>query len=190
MGIVTYCPNGHRMKVKDELAGKKGLCPDCGVKFRIPLKDAPAVVVAAPQGTAQVAAVLPVAHFVAIDPVSLAGLPRARSLEISQTPENVTSKEARESVPVNHDIELEEPSERQFHPTIFQNVQLAWSITFPGGDPSDPLPAEQLQDWLEEGQATGDELVWRTDWPEWIPVRQVFPEHCPNPSGGQFDSLL
>jgi len=178
------------MKVKDELAGKKGLCPDCGVKFRIPLKDAPAVVVAAPQAPAHVDAVLPVAHFVAIDPVSVAGLPRALSLEMSQTPAAVASEGAEESVPVDHEMKLEDSSERQFHPTILQDVQLVWSIAFPGGDPSEPLTAKQLQDWLDEGQATGNELVWRTDWPEWIPVRQVFPEHCPNPLGGQFDPLL
>lgn len=36
MGIVAYCPNQHRVKVKEDLAGKKGVCPTCGVKFRIP----------------------------------------------------------------------------------------------------------------------------------------------------------
>ena len=36
MGIVSFCPNGHRVKVKDHLAGKKGICPSCGERFRIP----------------------------------------------------------------------------------------------------------------------------------------------------------
>ncbi len=36
MGIVAYCPNQHRVKVKEDLAGKKGVCPTCGAKFRIP----------------------------------------------------------------------------------------------------------------------------------------------------------
>ena len=30
MGIVSYCPNGHRVKVKDYQAGRRGLCPTCG----------------------------------------------------------------------------------------------------------------------------------------------------------------
>lgn len=41
MGIVSYCPNRHRVKVKDDLAGKKGICPTCGARFRIPLESQP-----------------------------------------------------------------------------------------------------------------------------------------------------
>lgn len=36
MGIKFECPNGHKLHVKSFLAGKKGLCPDCGVKLVIP----------------------------------------------------------------------------------------------------------------------------------------------------------
>jgi hypothetical protein len=41
MGIVAYCPNDHRVKVKSDLAGKKGICPTCGARFRIPLESQP-----------------------------------------------------------------------------------------------------------------------------------------------------
>lgn len=37
MGIRCLCPNGHRLHVKSDLAGRRGVCPDCGVKFPIPL---------------------------------------------------------------------------------------------------------------------------------------------------------
>lgn len=47
MGIVAFCPQGHRVKVKDHLAGRKGICPECGTRFRIPLESA-----AAPQAAA------------------------------------------------------------------------------------------------------------------------------------------
>jgi hypothetical protein len=36
MGIRFYCPNGHRLNVKDFLAGKRGICPHCEARFRIP----------------------------------------------------------------------------------------------------------------------------------------------------------
>jgi len=36
MGIKFECPNGHKLHVKSFLAGKKGLCPECGVKIAIP----------------------------------------------------------------------------------------------------------------------------------------------------------
>lgn len=36
MGIRFACPNGHKLNVKEHLAGKRGICPDCGAKFVIP----------------------------------------------------------------------------------------------------------------------------------------------------------
>ena len=37
MAISVKCPNGHDLKVKDEYAGKSGLCPHCHAKIRVPL---------------------------------------------------------------------------------------------------------------------------------------------------------
>lgn len=36
MGIRFACPNGHKLNVKEHLAGKRGICPTCGTKFVIP----------------------------------------------------------------------------------------------------------------------------------------------------------
>jgi hypothetical protein len=36
MGIKFRCPNGHKLNVKSFLAGKRGICPHCGVKVQIP----------------------------------------------------------------------------------------------------------------------------------------------------------
>ncbi len=37
MGIRFFCPNGHKLNVKAELAGKVGICPKCGERMLIPL---------------------------------------------------------------------------------------------------------------------------------------------------------
>jgi hypothetical protein len=39
MGIRFLCPNGHKLNVKSELAGKRASCPDCGAKLVIPPSD-------------------------------------------------------------------------------------------------------------------------------------------------------
>ena len=36
MGIKFYCPNGHKLNVKGFLAGKRAICPKCGVKVVVP----------------------------------------------------------------------------------------------------------------------------------------------------------
>ncbi|HEX5472404.1 MAG TPA: hypothetical protein VFW73_10980 [Lacipirellulaceae bacterium] len=38
MGIRFSCPNGHKLNVKEFLAGKRGVCPQCGAKFVIPMQ--------------------------------------------------------------------------------------------------------------------------------------------------------
>lgn len=39
MGIRFHCPNGHKLNVKAFLAGKRGICPHCGVSFLIPTES-------------------------------------------------------------------------------------------------------------------------------------------------------
>lgn len=36
MGIRFLCPNGHKLNVKVDLAGKRASCPECGAKLLIP----------------------------------------------------------------------------------------------------------------------------------------------------------
>jgi hypothetical protein len=39
MGIRFYCPNGHKLNVKEFQAGRKGICPFCGAKLQIPTES-------------------------------------------------------------------------------------------------------------------------------------------------------
>lgn len=41
MGIKFLCPHGHKLNVKTFLAGKKGVCPECGERFVVPLESQP-----------------------------------------------------------------------------------------------------------------------------------------------------
>jgi hypothetical protein len=36
MSIQFSCPNGHLLRVKESLAGRKGLCPACKVPIQVP----------------------------------------------------------------------------------------------------------------------------------------------------------
>jgi hypothetical protein len=37
MAITVRCPNGHVLEVKDECAGKSGLCPKCKALIKVPV---------------------------------------------------------------------------------------------------------------------------------------------------------
>lgn len=146
MGIVAYCPRGHRVKVKDALAGKKGICPECGERFRIPQLAATGT----PTQSATTAdGRLPQATVASLDPAVAAGLPRV--------------------------VPLDRPPERKLDPVLAARPELTWHHAVPGGAASPPLTAEAMQQWLESGAVSGAELVWRSDWPDWLPIRRIFP---------------
>jgi hypothetical protein len=39
MGIRFYCPNGHKLNVKEFQAGRRGICPFCGTRILIPTQS-------------------------------------------------------------------------------------------------------------------------------------------------------
>ena len=141
MGIVAHCPQGHRVKVKDYLAGKKGICPTCRARFRIPLANAslPAAADAAPIA-------------------ALASLDASFAL----------------------DLRLAPPEPPSLPAAIAEATSAVWCIAVPGGQPSATMNGAALFDWLTSGRVTGGELVWRSDWTDWRPVADVFPDHLPN----------
>lgn len=183
MGIVAFCPRGHRVKVKDELAGRKGICPRCQVRFRIPLLGSE----------------LPVARVLSLDPLAASRLPRAEILGSDDllraagvVVEQVAGGDGPDSevmgcddVPadafetMDRDPQVEPGQTAALHPAIAERPDLAWCVAVPGGKPSPPYSGEALQRWLQAGSATGQEVVWRADWPEWVPIRSVFPEFVP-----------
>ena len=189
MGIVCHCPNGHRVKVKDHQAGKRGLCPTCGTKFSIP-----AVAGVATDGSEEPEGMpdlsqLPLARFVPLAPAVVATLPRAMPFGAARAAAAAAAAAANESlesyaetIPLGTDPFAAGPADAApspLHPAIADRPDLSWRIAYPGGEPSEPVDAATMQDWLAGGQAEGTELVWRADWAEWLPVRGVFPEFFP-----------
>lgn len=43
MAIKLTCPNGHKLRVKDSLAGKTGLCPTCKARVSVPEREHEAI---------------------------------------------------------------------------------------------------------------------------------------------------
>ena len=180
MGIVAYCPNGHRVKVKDEFAGRKGVCPECQSRFRIPRGEAGGA-----GGAQRTAGGYPVARVVSLDPAVAAGLPRA----VAVGPTSEPTSEPRGGVPGGQPAPPvavagagqggQPAARRSLHPAVAERPELTWSLAVPGGEASVPMSADALQSLLDAGGLTGDELVWREGWADWVSIRLVFPEHLP-----------
>jgi len=79
MGIVVYCPNGHRVKVKDVFAGKRVHCPICQAKTRVP-RSAPSFTPEPEAAMPPSHGALPTAQLLSLPPEAVAALPRAQAL--------------------------------------------------------------------------------------------------------------
>jgi hypothetical protein len=177
MGIVAFCPNGHRVKVKDELAGRKGICPTCAARFRIP-RETPQ---AAPEQRGAPAAGVPLARIVSLDPLVVASLPTAVADEPADawhdtpdfTPVDEDSSGVDRPAPLPAAPEPL-PDQVAEHAALDERPDLAWCVAVRGGTPSAPLDTAAMRAWLESGVASADHVVWRQDWPDWRPLADVF----------------
>jgi hypothetical protein len=183
------------MKVKDYLAGRKGICPTCGARFRIPPSAAvppggsvpPVVVATQPAsrpssdaaGSLPLAAgrgIAPLAAVVSLDASSAAGLPDLLMLVDSVDAgglDGPPSAAVQVDPDPTADLEVDEEDDA--------SAALAWYIAIPGGEPSAALCEPELLAWLDSGRATGREVVWRSDWPGWRPIAEAFPDRCSPP---------
>ena len=150
MGIRVVCPNGHRLNLKSHLAGRHGLCPDCGARFRIPLESSDLPVTAVPRDDVNPAQQL-----------STSDLGRGTG-ESHQQSEFEAKPDSLHDVPVRHG---------DFSP------QTVWYVQATEGDTAGarfgPATGEQIQTWIAEGRILPNYLVWRDGWSDWQPGSSI-----------------
>ena len=178
MGIKFHCPQGHKLNVKAFLAGKKGVCPKCGTRVRIPTASEPglgdadddeeaggsaaalpgngsakaaggaAIATAAP---AMPAAVMPAAPVPA--PTLPMPAPRAPAMPAQPAPLPTTS--------------VGDP--------IAEAPGAIWYVRPPSGGQFGPARGDVMRKWIAEGRVSSDSLVWREGWSDWQNAGKLFP---------------
>ena len=166
MGIVSFCPNGHRTKLKDHYAGKRVYCPQCGTKFRVNTAGTPSPAAARemmPEFESPFAATaVSVAVAAAEAPTAL--------VEHKPPASGPTPVTAEPAAPTT------EPADSQLPAAIATATDALWCIAVPGGEPSPPMTGTAMVAWLTAARGTGKEVVWRTGWADWQPITSTFPE--------------
>jgi hypothetical protein len=157
MGIKFHCPNGHKLNVKSFLAGKKGVCPKCGTKVRIPTVSEPGLVdsdleetdaashPSKSNGSGAAAATL-VAPAPAAPAVSTAPAATATAAEPSAGADPIDEAPA-----------------------------AIWYVRPPTGGQYGPARGEIMRKWISEGRVSSDSLVWREGWTDWQNAGKLFP---------------
>lgn len=179
MGIRFFCPKGHRVHVKAALAGKKGFCPDCGERVRIPHESDPQALKkpatpGAANGTATHTKSSPAHGDVA---VSLGGeAPSSSKVNLAEKPAELKKSEANGASGLG---DLLPPSKgRTAKPVvdaIDESIESAWYVRPVGGGQYGPAKGAIMRKWLGEGRVGADSLVWREGWTDWKTASDVFP---------------
>jgi hypothetical protein len=159
MGIRFYCPNGHRLHVKSFQAGKRGICPHCDARFRIPRESE------IPKGSPKIR---PTSEGIARDgPVARPGEQPA----VAVSAEQPTAPEV-DSVPVTL------ATDANIDP-IDESPDALWYVRPPSGGQYGPANGEVLRKWISEERVTADTLIWRDGWTEWQAAGPLFPLSAP-----------
>jgi DNA-directed RNA polymerase subunit RPC12/RpoP len=175
MGIRFFCPNGHKLNVKEFQAGMRGVCPHCGSKFLIPaqstrssskekrrLRQAKAsrggTAAFNPSSADRGEAVSPGDPLQAAEPAPIAP-PQVQAV----------------AAPDDYPLAVASDGAVAGDP-IAQAGNVVWYVRPPSGEQYGPAAGEVLRCWLAEGRISGDTLVWREGWTDWREAQSLFPE--------------
>ena len=147
MGIRFECPNGHKLHVKSFLAGKKGLCPECGAGIVIPGGTGD-------QGNSG-----------KVNPATPTVASPAASATPSATPPPAVSPTTPPPV-----VQQTTPPVADVPPLPQDAV---WFVRSPSGDQYGPANQAVFDEWVQQGRIGSASLVWRDGWPDWRKAAEV-----------------
>lgn len=165
MGIRFQCPHCQgRLHVKAFLAGKLGICPQCGGQVQIPAEDVP-VAAAAGQRTARSAPAKDVPARTAAPAPTASGV--SRPTEPDQQPPAAAAVRDSDG-PWNQD------------PDAY------WYVRTPAGGQYGPAQGPVMGRWVAEGRVSPEAHIWREGWADWRLAADVlgsFPPAAEPPQG-------
>ncbi len=153
MGIRFICPHcERRLNVKSFLAGKKGLCPKCGGKIRIPTESQ------LPQQPKAAAVGGTAANSEEREGPATGGSGAGTGLERDSDwyPFDMVQQAA--SAP---------PAKTRAAARAVSEDEAVWYVSPPGGGQFGPASRQTVEQWIAEGRVTAETLVWREGWEEW-----------------------
>ncbi|MGB7348141.1 MAG: DUF4339 domain-containing protein [Pirellulaceae bacterium] len=159
MGVRFACHEcGKHLNIKQELAGRRGVCPNCSTRFRIPLQDA-----------------LKSAPIKQVDQVVRS---QAKSTEqlLGATSSQQNSK-ANSQAAGNHTTAVAERPTTVSSPELLAgDPHATWYVRPPTGGQYGPANGEVLRQWIGEGRVAATALLWRDGWAQWREASEALPE--------------
>ncbi|MDO5553409.1 MAG: DUF4339 domain-containing protein [Planctomycetia bacterium] len=206
MGIRFFCPKGHKLNVKAELAGKIGICPKCGERMLIPFESTRAAgeklhevrqdpndrdqdsgdVTTQTPPPEQANATLPNLDAT----TTVAEQQNSFSQELTSQTTNDSGVFLDPDASTNRSLfgQQEEPTTPATatepvasRPSVDSTSMLAdpsvlWYVRTEQGQTYGPAAGPVIQNWIQERRIGPSMLVWREGWSTWLEAKNVFPE--------------
>jgi hypothetical protein len=206
MGIRFACHQcGKRLNIKSDLAGRRGVCPACSARFRIPLHDAEESlpVEQKPDAIASSPAVPnpspPSKRHASGAPETPTGTASPVDAVTPQRPESSASAPANNATfaieqgvgepPAGEDSPVSNPAAARrgaVDALSEHEPEAIWYVRPPTGNQYGPASTELLRQWIDEDRVAATALLWRDGWPQWRAAAEALPELADSlPGGGE-----
>ena len=183
MGIRFACHVcQRRLNIKRELAGRRGICPVCAARIRIPLEDCE---------TSTPIDERPLAVASPTNRVGSSGHPR--SDQPVEVPGDDASLATHHSTPAvdsaadekSNPADPSSQADRETPDGLSDEAEATWYVRPPSGGQYGPATTELLRQWIGEGRVAATALLWREGWPQWRDASDALPEYADRmPAGG------
>lgn len=155
MGIKFHCQGcDKKLHVKAYLAGKRGVCPYCGAKVRIPRGSEVLQEEKHPDHARGQAA--------GSQAQQASSSAAASQQQVATAPTAPRSQPRATRPPTGGTDPIDDAPES------------VWYVRPPSGGQYGPADGSIMRRWLDEGRVSGDSLVWREGWNEWKTADSVF----------------
>lgn len=176
MGIRFACHACAKpLNIKTELAGKRGVCPQCGTRFRIPHSDtAQSIPLESPDARTLPAAAAPSYQTVETHEDAWG---ETTTPEIQ---ENTVARENAQPDLVPTVAVASSPTQRVQTTSLLDDPDAVWYVRPPSGGQYGPASGDMLRTWIVEARVTGNSLIWRDGWAQWRTASDVLTEFGAN----------
>ncbi|MBQ9455348.1 MAG: DUF4339 domain-containing protein [Thermoguttaceae bacterium] len=189
MGIRFYCPNGHKLNVKEFQAGQRGICPKCHARFDIPFsstreagsKDLP--IAKEWEKKAREQGLFPYDKKEtkpSLDDINLNALPT----DFDMVPGFLEANDAGHSGIITTEAMIKaasfepqtapEPAAPKLPDPFEGPADIVWYVRPASGEQLGPVDRDVIKRWLSENRIAPDTLVWREGWADWKNAGDVF----------------
>jgi hypothetical protein len=203
MGVRFACHVCNKqLNIKRELAGRRGVCPQCQSRIRIPMEDtaqsspvddvriiqsnaANSAGRAASQeaegstGNGGGAAVMAESQRVSKTAVSTPAAPATRVSNGAPvvTDHHVTDRHAGQTLDVqNPSGQAGNVQQVAAGSILDEEPDATWYVRPPSGGQYGPASTVELQEWITQGRVAASALLWRDGWPQWRDASDALPE--------------